>query len=76
MTWHEEADTITQAAVRTGVDPYFVMAIRRAEHGRPGREFGVLSVPAPTYADQLAVTLNTLIHQLTHYNGQPASHCD
>jgi hypothetical protein len=35
------------------VDPRFLGALRRAENGGPGREFGVLSVSAPTYEDQV-----------------------
>jgi hypothetical protein len=38
---------------RAAVDPRFLGALRRAENGGPGREFGVLSVSAPTYEDQV-----------------------
>ena len=44
---------IRDAASRAAVDPRFLGALRRAENGGPGREFGVLSVPAPTYEDQV-----------------------
>ena len=44
---------IRDAASRASVDPRFLGALRRAENGGPGREFGVLSVPAPTYEDQV-----------------------
>lgn len=44
---------INDAASRAAVDPRFLGALRRAENGGPGREFGVLSVPAPTYEDQV-----------------------
>jgi len=47
-----EAERIKAAAARAAIDPRFLQALRRAENGRPGREFGVLSVSAPTYADQ------------------------
>jgi len=47
-----EGERIKQAAARAAVDPRFLQALRRAENGRPGREFGVLSVSAPTYEDQ------------------------
>jgi hypothetical protein len=44
---------IRDAASRAAVDPHFLGALRRAENGGPGREFGVLSVSAPTYEDQV-----------------------
>jgi hypothetical protein len=44
---------IRDAASRAAVDPRFLGALRRAENGGPGREFGVLSVSAPTYDDQV-----------------------
>ena len=44
---------IKDAASRAAVDPRFLGALRRAENGGPGREFGVLSVSAPTYEDQV-----------------------
>jgi hypothetical protein len=44
---------IRDAASRAAVDPRFLGALRRAENGGPGREFGVLSVSAPTYENQV-----------------------
>jgi hypothetical protein len=35
-------------------------ALRRAENGGPGREFGVLSVPAPTYGAQARVAAESI----------------
>ncbi|MBI4609063.1 MAG: hypothetical protein HY726_08645 [Candidatus Rokubacteria bacterium] len=55
----EEA-LIQEIAQRTGVDPAFLNALRRAENGRPGREFGVLSIPAPTYENQAQVAAETI----------------
>lgn len=37
-----------------------LVALRRVENGRAGREFGVLSEPAPTYAAQLHIAANSL----------------
>jgi len=48
-----EKALIRDAAARAAVDPRFLSALRRAENGGPGREFGVLSVSAPTYEDQV-----------------------
>jgi hypothetical protein len=53
LLWSEEWLLIRAAALAHGVDAFFIAAIRKAENGAPGREFGVLSVHAPTYADQL-----------------------
>jgi len=50
-----EKELIRDAAARAAVDPRFLGALRRAENGGPGREFGVLSVSAPTYEDQVRV---------------------
>jgi hypothetical protein len=59
MPAHEET-VIKATAQRAGIDPDFLRAIRRVENGRPGREFGVLSVPAPTYRDQAKVAAETV----------------
>jgi hypothetical protein len=65
----KEWPLVREAASRYGVNPYFIMGIRHAEGGRPGRDFGVLSVPAPTYADQLRVACLTVARRLTEYRG-------
>jgi len=44
-----------------------LMALRKAENGAPGREYGVLSMPAPTYADQLRIAANSLRHREREY---------
>lgn len=56
----DERVQIRSAAARAAVDPRFLEALRRAENGGPGREFGVLSVPAPTYEDQARVAAETI----------------
>lgn len=43
-------------------------AIRKAERGGAGREFGVLSVKAPTYAAQLEVCCQSARHRLVEYD--------
>ena len=62
-----ERALIAQEAARTGVDPDLLAAIRRAESGGPGREFGVLSVPAPTLEGQARVAANTVRNTLVRY---------
>lgn len=62
---------IRQAALRYGIDPLFVMAVRLQEAGGAGREFGVLAVLARTYDEQLAACCATLRRYLTEYNRNP-----
>ena len=62
-----EAALIAQEAARTGVDSALLAAIRKAENGRPGREFGVLSVSAPTLESQARVAANTVRNTLLRY---------
>jgi hypothetical protein len=41
-------------------DPKLLVALRAAENGGPGREMGVLSVPAPDMSSQLRVAAQTI----------------
>lgn len=50
-----EVGTIYRYADDYDVDPRALIALRVVENGGPGREFGVLSVPAPTFHDQARV---------------------
>lgn len=59
-----EFEKIKTIAAGYGVDPAFVLAIRQAENGGPGREFGVLSVPAPTWEDQCRICCATVRNHL------------
>lgn len=68
MSWLDEWAAIKVEAFRTGVDPYFLAAIRKTENGGPGKEFGVLAVSAPTFQDQLRVCAATVRHRLVEYN--------
>lgn len=65
-----ERAIIIDAAKRFGIDPRLLAALRRTENGGPGREFGVLSVPAPTYQDQCTVAARTISNNLTRYETQ------
>ena len=56
----QEATAISREADRTGIDPKLLVALRRAENGGPGREFGVLSVAAPGVDAQARVAANTV----------------
>jgi hypothetical protein len=56
----DERAVIEQMARRSTIDARFLEAIRRVENGGPGREFGVVSVSAPTYQDQARVAAETV----------------
>jgi hypothetical protein len=62
-----EEEKILRVGTQYNVDPRFLAAIRLAENGRAGREFGVLSVPAPTYDNQLSVAASTVAHRMSSY---------
>lgn len=59
MSWLEEVEHILLEARGDMGLAVGLMALRKVEWGAPGREWGVLSVPAPTYADQLKVAANS-----------------
>ena len=56
----QEQATIQRIGREQGVDPNFLAALRQTERGGPGREFGVLSVPAPTYEAQATIAAQTI----------------
>ncbi|HUO04402.1 MAG TPA: hypothetical protein VMU16_04295 [Candidatus Binataceae bacterium] len=63
IDWTIEWPKIVAQAVAHGVDPRFIRAIREQENGDPGREFGVLSVQASTYDEQLQVCCVSVAHR-------------
>ena len=71
IDWATESPLIEQGADDYNVDPAFIKSIREQEAGGDGRQFGVLSVPAPTYDDQLRITCITVSHRLASYSGNP-----
>lgn len=71
MEWSEESALITSQANYFGVDPLWIETIRKVENGGPGREFGVLSVPAPTYGEQLRVCCATVQARLWNFTRNP-----
>lgn len=62
-----ECATIVDIATAHGIDPRLLAAVRHAEQGGPGREFGVLSAPAATYQEQATVAANTLRHTMSRF---------
>lgn len=71
LDWAIESPLIEAAAKHYGVDAAFIKSIRQQENGASGIEFGVKSVPAPTYHDQLTVCCFTVAHRLTAYDENP-----
>lgn len=71
IDWDTEKPLIRVAAARRNLDPAFIMAIREAENGGPGIEFGVEPPGSYDYAGQLAVTVATVAHRLESYPGNP-----
>lgn len=70
IDWTTEWPQIQKAAALYHVDPYFIGAIRHAENGSPGKEFGVLSVSAPTYTDQLREACESVAHKAAVFDGE------
>lgn len=66
-----EFPTISAICFDRGLDPYFIAAVRVAENGGPGREFGVLDGRSNTYAAQLRVCTRTILGLLLRYDGNP-----
>lgn len=67
MEWSTELQRISKAALKYGIDAAFVAAIRKVENGRPGREFGVLSVKATSYQSQLTICCATVRNNLIRF---------
>lgn len=60
INWAVETPLIWQEARGSVALFCALVALRKCEAGRAGREFGVLSVPAPTFAEQLAVAARSI----------------
>lgn len=71
IDWIQERPLIAAEASLYHVDPMFIETIRHCENGREGEEFGVRSVPAPTYHDQLRIACETVAHRLVTYGVNP-----
>jgi hypothetical protein len=67
---------IIDVATLYGVDPLLLGAIRGAENGGPGKEFGILSLPAPTWDAQAQLAAASIKANLGRYEtktGTPAT---
>ncbi|MGH8011556.1 MAG: hypothetical protein ACREQ4_03515 [Candidatus Binataceae bacterium] len=70
IDYEAEFQRIIPIAVAHGVDPRFMLAIRCTENGAAGREFGVLSIAAPTWLDQCRVACVSVAHRLAEFENQ------
>lgn len=66
----DEVDVIQSVATQYQVDARLLAAIRRAENGGPGKEFGILSVPAPTFYQQAVAAAQTVYNNQRRYEQQ------
>lgn len=66
----DDIDAIFRYANYYDIDARFLGAIRKAENGGPGREFGILSVPAPDLDSQARVAAQTVKNNLTRFENQ------
>jgi hypothetical protein len=77
IDWAKETPLIIAACAQHGIDEAFVRAIREQENGpdaTEGKEFGEFGVPtrlAASYEEQLDVTIHTVAHWLSDFQGNP-----
>lgn len=65
-----EQTVIARIAKNVGIDVNFLAAVRIAENGGPGREFGVLSEKATTYEEQCQITAISIRNNLIRFMNQ------
>lgn len=66
----EEIDAIFRYSVLYDVDARLMGAIRKAENGGPGREFGVVSIFAPDLDSQARAAAQTIANNVTRFQNQ------
>lgn len=71
VDFNVEYPQIRVMCISRGLDPLYIAAIRVAENGAAGKEFGVLSVSAPDYVTQLRVCTRTIAGYLLEFDGNP-----
>lgn len=71
ISWDVETPQIEHAAEEFNVDPFFIAAIRQAENGPPGKDYGVEVAGVDTYSEQLQSTCASVRHRLVTYAGNP-----
>lgn len=63
-----EEQAILSESASGGVDPRFIAAIRMAENGGPGKQYGILGIGAATLESQLHSAVVTIQHFLSAYS--------
>lgn len=71
INWVTETPIIKAQALKHNLDWAYIAAIRTAENGRAGIDFGVLDGNALTYAEQLEECCTTVAHRLETYPANP-----
>jgi hypothetical protein len=69
IDWDKELPIIKQSATRYQVDWKIIAAIRAAENGGEGVEFGVKSISAPTYQAQLEAACVSVRNHIANDRG-------
>src|ERR1700722_11033942 len=75
IDWQIELSLIMTAATMRNLDHQWLRTIRQVENGGSGREFGVLSIGASTYQEQLDECASTVAHRLESYPANPLQRC-
>ena len=75
INWSLELPLIKTQSGFAKVDWAFVAAIRQAENGGEGKQFGVLDGHALSYEQQLAETCASVAHRLETYPANPLQRC-
>jgi hypothetical protein len=70
MLWTDELIKIAAEAEGDMGILCALIALRHTENGGPGREYGVLSEPAPTYEDQLRIASHSLRNHIQRVMGR------
>jgi hypothetical protein len=63
----EQIEAIVRKAQEYGIDPAFLLALRKTENGREGREFGVLKNGIDSFEGQLIMSCRTIQNNVFRY---------
>ncbi len=64
-----EKKLIYEMAMRYGLDPHFLLALRRQENGGEGQEFGIKSAETNDYLNQLNMSARSIQNSMNRYEG-------
>ncbi len=66
----KEKKLIYEMALRQGIDPHVLFALRKTENGGAGLEFGIKSVEAKDYINQLNMAARSIRNSMTRFRNQ------